>query len=269
MYGQRRLSGVAVGDLDARALARLLQPSGAGPLHSQLEAGLRRLIASGDVPAGSALPGEVELAAELGVSRHTIRHALSALVAGGLLQRERGRGTRILAPAAEAVTERSLGSFYAFAWEVSARGIEQRSFVLERTVVAPPPSVRRQLGLAAGAEVERIVRLRTAGGEPLVIETAYFPTQLTAAFDAEVLERGSVYDALERQHGLHVVRAHEVIRPTVVSASLARLLQVRRGAAAFLVERTTWSDRGPIEWQESLVRGDRYLYSVELARVVR
>jgi hypothetical protein len=38
------------------------------------------------------------------------------------------------------------------------------------------------------------------------------------------------------------------------------------GSPAFKVERTTWSDRGPIEWQESLVRGDRYLYSVELPR---
>ena len=172
-------------------------------------------------------------------------------------------------PAAEAVTERSLGSFYAFAWEVSARGIEQRSFVLERTVVPPPPSVRRQLGLAAGAEVERIVRLRTAGGEPLVIETAYFPTQLTAAFDAEVLERGSVYDALERQHGLHVCGRMKSSGPRSSRHRWRACCMCGVAPPAFVVERTTWSDRGPIEWQESLVRGDRYLYSVELARVVR
>jgi GntR family transcriptional regulator len=252
--------------LDAHALTALLRLSGDGPLHTQLEAGLRRLIASGDVPVDALLPAEVELAAELGLSRHTVRHALSALVADGLLQRERRRGTRVLGPAAQAITERSLTSFYAFAWEVSARGVEQRSYVLEREVVDPSPHIRRQLALGAGAKAERIVRLRTAGGEPLVIETAFIPTALMAGLDADVLERGSVYDALERLHGLRVVRAHEVIRPTIVSAALARLLHVRRGAAAFLVERTTWSDRGPIEWQESLVRGDRYLYSVDLRR---
>jgi DNA-binding GntR family transcriptional regulator len=44
------------------------------------------------------------------------------------------------------------------------------------------------------------------------------------------------------------------------------MLGVPGGSPAFRVERTTWSDRGPIEWQESIVRGDRYLYSVQLPR---
>jgi DNA-binding GntR family transcriptional regulator len=51
-----------------------------------------------------------------------------------------------------------------------------------------------------------------------------------------------------------------------LARSVARLLRVRPGAPAFRVERTTWSEAGPIEWQESVVRGDRYLYSVELPR---
>jgi DNA-binding GntR family transcriptional regulator len=63
-----------------------------------------------------------------------------------------------------------------------------------------------------------------------------------------------------------VTGARESIRPIVLSRATARLLRATTGAPAFLVERTTWSDRGPIEWQESIVRGDRYLYSVELPR---
>jgi GntR family transcriptional regulator len=235
-------------------------------LHSQLESGLRQLIYSGEVPTGSALPGELELAAELHVSRHTIRHALSALAAEGLLRRERGRGTRVVAGTASALTERSLSSFYAFAWEVSARGLEQRSYVLERKRVLAPAELAQRLTLRLRAPVERIVRVRTAAGDPMVLETAYLPTELSQVLDSDVLERGSIYDALERQLGLRVVRAQETIQPVVLTRALARLLSVRAGSAGFRVERTTWSDRGPIEWQESVLRGDRYLYSVELPR---
>jgi GntR family transcriptional regulator len=255
--------------LDARGLANLLRPTGGAPLHTQLEAALRRLIRSGDLPTGTALPGELELAAELHLSRHTIRHALTALAGEGLLQRERGRGTRVVAPAAEAVTERSLAGFYAFAWEVSARGLDQRSYILSRETLPAPRDQARHLGVAGGAPLERIVRLRTAGGEPLVIETAWLPAALAASITSEVLEQGSIYDALERRLGVRIMRAHETIRPVVLSRALARLLTVRAGSAAFQVERTTWSERGPIEWHESLVRGDRYLYSVDLPRLER
>jgi len=257
---------VPTGELDARILADRLRPTDSSPLHSQLEARLRQLIRDGEVPSGSALPGELELAAQLGVSRHTVRHALSVLTNEGLLRRERGRGTRVLPSTGGAVTERTLASFYAFAWELSARGVPQRSFVLERSTLAAFSDLAQHLGLAAGAQVERIVRLRTASGDPLVLETAYLPAELARTLDADVLEHGSVYDALEREHRLRVTRAHETIRPVVLSASLARLLGVRRGAPAFRVERTTWSDHGPIEWQESVLRGDRYLYSVDLPR---
>jgi GntR family transcriptional regulator len=250
-------------ELNAEQLAAMLKP-GDGPLHSQLEVGLRTLIHSGQVPAGTALPGEHELAGVLGLSRHTIRHALGVLAAEGLLLRERGRGTRVLAGGGS-VIERSLSSFYAFAWEARERGVEHHSVVLELSNAEASVVLARRLGLGADRRVRRIVRVRSAGGEPLVLETAYFPT-LVEDFDYEVLEHGSVYDELERKRGMRVTRASEMIRPTVLSRAVARLLEVQSGSPAFLVERTTWSGERPIEWQESLVRGDRFLYSVELPR---
>lgn len=252
--------------LDTRALAQLLTPRGDVPLHSQLESRLRDLIQSGHVRPGASLPGELDLAAELGVSRHTIRHALGVLTAEGLLRRERGRGTTVVGAQTPPPFERSLGNFYAFAWEVRARGGEQRSFVLEREILAAGNAFGSKLGVQASEPVERIVRLRTADRDPLVLETSVFPRQYAEQLDQAALERDSVYDVLERRCGLRVLGAREIIRPTVLERSIARLLGLRSGSPAFQVERTTWSDAGPIEWQESIVRGDRYLYSVDLPR---
>lgn len=242
---------------------------GAGvPLHRQLESALRALIESGQVRPGSSLPGELDLATQLGVSRHTIRHALGVLTSEGLLRRQRGRGTVVLPGAGgpHAPFERSLTTFYAFAWEVRARGAEQRSFVLQREAQAAGDELAEHLQLAPTDTVERIVRLRTADGDPLVLETTFLPGRWAEQLDAETLERDSVYDVLELRCGLQVLGARETIRPAVLGRPVARLLGVRAGSPAFRVERTTWSDAGPIEWQESIVRGDRFLYSVELPR---
>jgi GntR family transcriptional regulator len=252
--------------LDSRALAQLLTPRGDAPLHSQLESGLRDLIQSGHVRPGASLPGELDLAAELGVSRHTIRHALGVLTAEGLLRRERGRGTTVVGAQMPPPFERSLGNFYAFAWEVRERGGEQRSFVLERETFVAGDELGARLGVPASDQVDRIVRLRTADRDPLVLETSVLPRHYAEQLDQAALERDSVYDVLERRCGLRVLGAREIIRPTVLERSIARLLGLRSGSPAFQVERTTWADAGPIEWQQSIVRGDRYLYSVDLPR---
>jgi len=252
--------------LDARRLAAAVHVRDSGPLHSRLETTLRSLIQQGQIEAGAVLPGELEMAAQLGVSRHTVRHALGVLTNEGLLRRERGRGTTVVAASPPPVIERSLSTFYAFAWETRARGAAQHSYILERTVLKADASFAERLGVPEETPIERIVRLRTADEDPLVLETAYLPRELSEALDAHALEQQSVYDELERRLGLRVTRAREAIRPVVLSRAVARLLNASTGAPAFLVERTTWADRGPIEWQESIVRGDRYLYSVDLPR---
>lgn len=215
---------------------------------------------------GTVLPGELDLAAGLGLSRHTVRHALGALVADGLVRRERGRGTRVL-QAVDAVMERRLDRFYAFAWEAHARGIAEQSVVLEFARVAATREIAEHLDLSPGTSVQRLVRVRTADGVPLVIETSYFPLDVAAKLEVPALEKGAIYDEIERLHNLPVTRARETIRATTLSRSAADVLSVRGGAPAFRVERTTWSGRRAIEWQSSLVRGDRFVYSAELRRV--
>lgn len=262
----RAPAGAVATQLDARELAAEVRARQGAPLHSRLESTLRGLIRDGKIATGAILPGELELAAQVGVSRHTVRHALGVLTNEGLLRRERGRGTTVVSSNPPPVIERSLSSFYAFAWEARARGATQRSYVLERKVIQADPTLAARLAVVPGAELERIDRVRSADEDPLVLETTFLPREISSVLDAHALEQESIYDELERRCGLTVTHAREAIRPTVLSRHVARLLRARAGAPAFVVERTTWADRGPIEWQESIVRGDRYLYSVDLPR---
>ena len=193
------------GEIDAGEMARMLHWDAKGPLHSQVEEGLRRLIRSGKVQAGAELPGELDLAASLHLSRHTVRHALNTLATEGLVRRERGRGTHVIRPSAS-INQRSLSHFYAFAWEVNARGLEARSRVLSISTRDAWPDFEMRLDLGLERKVRRIVRVRMAEDEPLVLETAYFPPELVEGLTASILEGVSIYDVIERRQRLRVTR---------------------------------------------------------------
>ena len=71
-----------------------LQPG--EPLHAQIAARVRREVHQGVYPPGARLPAEIDLARSFGVSRGTVRQALTALLSEGLLQTLAGRGTFVL-----------------------------------------------------------------------------------------------------------------------------------------------------------------------------
>ena len=165
-------------------------------------------------------------------------------------------------PRADPVIERRLGGFYAFAWELEARGREPPSRLLARSTVLADARLAQLLEIELGSPLDRIERLRMAEDEPLTLEVSILPASLTAGFDQEALERGSIYDLLERSGA--ITRARETLRPVVLDRRAAELLEVPPGSAAFAIERVGWTDQRPVEWQHSLIRGDRYLYSVDL-----
>lgn len=66
-------------------------------LYRQIADQLRALIVGGEFPVGSRLPAERELAAQLGVSRPSVREALIALEVEGLVEVRVGSGIHVVA----------------------------------------------------------------------------------------------------------------------------------------------------------------------------
>lgn len=67
------------------------------PLHDQLVAELRRLLATGELTIGEELPPVRQLAGDLGINQNTVARAYRELTEAGLLASARGRGTFVLA----------------------------------------------------------------------------------------------------------------------------------------------------------------------------
>ena len=76
---------------------------GSGPRYAQLAKTLLNEIHSSQYSVGDLLPTEYELCAQFGVSRFTVREAVKQLVQQGLVVRQPGVGSRVVArtPAAQ------------------------------------------------------------------------------------------------------------------------------------------------------------------------
>ncbi len=82
-----------------------IDPAAAAPIWRQIENGMRRLVASGALPAGTAVPSVRELARELRVNPATVSKAYQRLTADGALEVRRGEGTYVAERSAGALAD--------------------------------------------------------------------------------------------------------------------------------------------------------------------
>lgn len=246
-----------------------LETDSAFPLHRQVTAAIRRQIDSGALPAGSMLPPEIELARQFGVSRHTMRAGLDALVREGLLMRQRGRGTIVSRPR----IQQSLSRFYSLAHEMRARGERLTTQVLARGRLSPNDDLADVAAAALSedhpSDIGYVLRVRLVNDEPLQLETLTFcaerfPWMLRAPANGEDSAALPFYDELVRRGEPGVTRARETFQPVAATSYEARLLRIPSGTPVFQVDRASYADDQIVEWRRTLVRGDRYVFAIEL-----
>jgi GntR family transcriptional regulator len=232
---------------------RPLDPSARLPLYAQLaerlSAHIRRFQ---DKLAGRLLPSEAELTAHFGVSRPTVRQAMSELLSEGLITRGRGRGTFVAPPHAS----RDLGGLTEFEFQPPGEEIGFR--LLERQRIRPTPSQRELFRLPPDEPIERITRLRLVAGTAFALEERFLPMRIAAKLADEAFSRDSGLVFIRRFIG----KAGQVafrFRAVPASAEQAKLLGMKRGGPLLSSEHTYFdSHEIPVLHGAVLFRGDRY-----------
>jgi len=224
-------------------------------VHGQIEDWLSDAIAAGTLSPGDRLPTEHDLAAWLGVSRMTLRHALAELALRGLVTRTVGRGGGTFV--AEAKLEQDLTTLAGFSEQLRRHGKAAGARVLAAAEIPASAAAAAALELADGDPVIEVRRIRLADGKPVVIEHSLFPAVLCPGMLESRLD-GSLYELLEDKYGLRPYRARESLEPVVAGVREAEALEIDEGAPLMLVERTAYSITGrPLEFARDLFRGDR------------
>ena len=138
------------------------------PLYYQIAERIKEQVALGELAAGDQLPPERELCDQFGVSRMTVRQAVTYLAKQGLLDVRPGVGTFIAQPKLTYDALHLLG----FSEEMARSGAVAESLVLEQSLVVPAARVASKLRLDPNETVVQIVRLRRVNQEPMLLETS-------------------------------------------------------------------------------------------------
>jgi GntR family transcriptional regulator, phosphonate transport system regulatory protein len=141
------------------------------PLWRQVEHAILHAIRAGKFKPGEQLPGEHQLAEDLGIHRHTVRRAIESLGGRGLLEIRRGRGTFVApGPIAYRVGGRSR-----FTDNMEAAGLAPSARVLRSGLMPATEDVADNLALMPGDPVATLELLRMGDGVPLLIARHSMP----------------------------------------------------------------------------------------------
>jgi GntR family transcriptional regulator len=177
-------------------------------------------LLDGTYQSGVKLPNEDELAERSGVSRATVREAVSGLVEAGYLTRRHGSGTFV---AGTLPRRHALDASVSYTSMIREAGMTPGIVVLDQSENGATAEEAELLDLPEGEPVLTVERIRTADGRPVV----YSVDRLRRSFapgDASELD-ASLYSVLERA-GHPVQSASARLVPVVAQQRLASLLEV-------------------------------------------
>jgi GntR family transcriptional regulator len=232
------------------------------PRHREIAEALRRAIASGRYERGQQFPSERELMAEFGVSRGTVRHALTTLRTEGVLAVRKGaRRTVLSEPRAQSFSQ--LLSFSAWA---TSLGEEPggRVVSLERRYADADDA--RRLDLRDGDPVFSLVRVRTLSGAPVMVERTTFVESVGRLVATIDLETDSIYARLS-ELGVVFAQARHYVSAIGANPDDSALLEIAPGTPLLRqIRRTTSPEGKPLEWSDDRYVGDAVSFVLENGR---
>jgi GntR family transcriptional regulator len=232
------------------------------PLYYQLASVVRDQILSGRYAVGARIPTEADLVAAYGVSRITVRQALSSLEQEGLVRREVGRGTYVTGHRPFTGRQRVEGSLDDLISIVQSTSVQ----LLDLRTTPASQEDAMVLGVAPGDPVVQATRLRLHHGEPY----GHLVNVISHEYGRRLSKRdwqGSVLRVLEDKLKLHLRDADQNVRAALADAGLARALGTRVGAPLLAVDRVVRLDDGrPLLHTRVHYRSDVYSFTIHLSR---
>lgn len=227
-------------------------------IHAAVADALRRRILAGDLPIGSRLPSEAQLCAEWKASRGTVRQALAALRAEGLI----GGGPGAPPVVRSRHLSQSFETFLSFTRWAHLIGRTPGQHTIEVARRRADQLVADALNLEEGDPVVQVLRVRLLDEVPAMLErTTFVEPAGRLLFDAD-LDHGSIYDHLIGS-GVDLSNARHVIDAVAADAVDAAALDVPVGAPLLRERRHTTSASGePQEYSDDRYRPDLVSFTV-------
>jgi GntR family transcriptional regulator len=224
------------------------------PLYTRIQEYIADLILSGKLKPESKIQSEREFSEDLGVSRMTVRKALTELVNEGLLERKHGSGTYVAKPK---ITYESV-EMVNYIQAMQLRNIAISSQLLEFSEMAASRRLSEILQIEIGAPIYHIVLLRFANRVPVIMERGYFPSAYFPKMEDRNLEKTSTIDLLTTQYGIRLGRISQSVEAVAAADQIAEQLRIGEGIPLLMLSRLIISrdTEKPVVFSQDFLRSD-------------
>ena len=233
------------------------------PLYSQIVQDIRSKILNGTYKYNERLPNEKWLCNLYVISRTTLRKSIDELIAQGLLERHSNKGVYVVYSKFDPGFDRPYSLFQ----EMVKSGIRPSSKILSFSRI----NADSQLGHALNCEINTpllaILRLRYADDVPFNIQQLYLIESFFPQFNPWLLTDHSLYEIMETDYQIKIVKTVQVVTTTSVSKSQSELLKVPIRTPLLHTTSTIYSSTGDIvEYQENDILTNVIPYSYKVQR---
>ncbi|MHC1750137.1 MAG: GntR family transcriptional regulator [Cellulosilyticaceae bacterium] len=212
---------------------------------------------------GDKIPGEEEIGRLFNVSRITVRNALNELARKDYIIKIQGKGSFVKTRK----TGLQLNSLQGFSEEMISKGLKPSTKLEAIQIIEPDPEVAKLLQVDVNVKIYDLKRLRYADDTVMAIEHVRIPFFRCVNLDKHNLEQ-SLYSVFEKEYNLHIIRAKQSIEAGLINKSNAKLMNIRAGEPVLNIYRISYTENDiPLEYVESIYRGDCYKFHVDLERI--
>lgn len=241
-----------------------LDHDGPVPIYEQIQSWMQEQIVNGVWPERYKLPSEADVAAELEVSRGTVRKAIADLAAKGLLVRTHGRGTFV---APKALEQPLADQMVTFSEDLISRGIPFQTSVVEQGIVPADRRVAARLRLQPGRPVFVLKRLRMVNDTPLILLHNYVVKDVCPGIEKMDFAHVRLFELLEDHYGLQIDHGRRTFQAQVADETTGALLDLVEGDPVMHIEQQTFLPNDQlIEFSDLWLRGDQFRLSAMVQR---
>lgn len=230
------------------------------PYYAQLAEILRAQIHQGRWKPGDLLPSEAQLCETYAISRTAVRQALDELVDAGLVQKEKGRGTFVSQPKVAEFVVQELRGFFE---EMTQRGEEVHTDILDQAIVTAPPHVVPELQLSMGDECVSLDRIRRIDHTPIVVVHTHLPAARFAELADRDMREASLYGILSDEFDVHPGGGRRRFEAVSADDDIAAALEISPGDAVLKLTAVNFDQHdAPFEHFVAWYRGDLTAFDV-------
>lgn len=235
------------------------------PLYSRVATIIQNRIASGQYEPGERLPTEDELVQYYGVSKITVRNALSLLEAEGLITRTRGKGTFVAPglPENRSDIHTNLNDMVQSLADSHIKPLEIKSIKVAES--RTPKDICNFFGLPNSGEIARIRRLVTRNSRRYFYEN-YMPVEIARHLTKkELAEKKSIQKILRQRIGLAASRGEMYLSAIPAERDISQLLNCQPFEPLIHVQTYFWSaPEVPFEIVNRYLRACHFKYKVDV-----